>query len=70
MAAEVSIKGAAIEVVSIRPVGVSVTVNQLAPDRYDVSTDGQHFLVAATVEQKSAAPLTLAQNWTSLLKKK
>jgi hypothetical protein len=27
-------------------------------------------LVAAPVEQKSAAPVTLVQNWTALLKKK
>jgi len=37
---------------------------------YDVSADGQRFLVAAPREQQSSGPLTLVQNWTSLLKKK
>jgi hypothetical protein len=36
---------------------------------YDVSADGQRFLEAAPVEQKSA-PITLVENWTELLKKK
>jgi len=36
---------------------------------YDVSADGQRFLVAAAPEQKSSAPLTLVYNWPLLLKK-
>jgi len=35
---------------------------------YDVTADGQRFLVATPDEQNSA-PLTLVQNWTALLKK-
>jgi serine/threonine protein kinase len=70
MAAEVSIKGAGIEVGTITPLGVPVTLNRLNYYSYDVSADGQRFLVAVPVEQKSAAPLTLVQNWTALLKKK
>jgi Tol biopolymer transport system component len=66
MAAEVSIKGPTVEVGAVRSLGIPV----LIPFRYDVSADGQHFLVAVPREQKVPAPLTLVQNWTALLKKK
>jgi hypothetical protein len=36
---------------------------------YDVSADGQSFLVAVEPETKSAGTLTLVQNWTSALRK-
>jgi Tol biopolymer transport system component len=67
MAAEVSIKGGNIEVGAVHSLGIPVRAAQY---RYDVSLDGQRFLVAAPREQKSPAPLTLVQNWTALLKKK
>jgi serine/threonine protein kinase len=62
MAAEVSIKGEGIEVGTITPLSVPVTLNPLNGYSYDVSADGQRFLVAAPIEQKSTAPLTLVQN--------
>ena len=67
MAAEVSVKGGNIEVGAVRSLGIPVRAGNY---RYDVSLDGQRFLVAAPREQKSPAPLTLVQNWTTLLKKK
>jgi hypothetical protein len=37
---------------------------------YDISADGQRFLVAMpVVNQKGAEPLTLVENWTAALKK-
>ena len=36
---------------------------------YDVSTDGQKFLVIRPLEDDSTRPLTVVQNWTELLKK-
>jgi Tol biopolymer transport system component len=36
---------------------------------YDVSDDGQKFLVIRPLEDSSSRPLTVAQNWTELLKK-
>jgi len=36
---------------------------------YDVSADGQKFLVIRPLEDASSRPLTLVQNWTELLKK-
>jgi serine/threonine protein kinase len=67
MAAEVSVKHAGIEVGAARSLGISVAAGVYP---YDVSADGQRFLVAVPREQKSPAPLTLVQNWTSLLNKK
>jgi Tol biopolymer transport system component len=67
MAAEVSIKGATIEVVAVRALDIPVSRPYY---RYSVSANGQRFLVATPQEQKSFAPLTLVQNWTALLKKK
>jgi hypothetical protein len=37
----------------------------VAVDPYDVSADGQRFLVNAAVEQRSTAPLTVVFNWTA-----
>jgi serine/threonine protein kinase len=68
MAAEVSISATTIEVGAVRPLGIPVITNR--GYMYDVSTDGQRFLVAAPREQQESAPLTLVQNWTALLKKK
>jgi eukaryotic-like serine/threonine-protein kinase len=68
MAAEVSTKGAGIEVGAIRSLNIPVITTLLY--LYDVSSDGQRFLVAAPREQTSSAPLTLVENWTALLKKK
>jgi len=68
MAAEVSAKGASIEVGAVRPLRIPVMPDR--PHLYDVSADGQRFLVALPQEQKSSAPLTVVQNWTALLKRK
>jgi len=37
---------------------------------YDVSDDGQKFLIIRPLEDSSSRPLTVAHNWTELLKKK
>jgi Tol biopolymer transport system component len=41
----------------------------LSPDRYDVSADGQRFLVNSAVEEASDTPINVVLNWTSTLKK-
>jgi serine/threonine protein kinase len=63
MAAEVSTKAGGLEVGTIRQLNIPAGL-------FDVSADGQRFLVAAPREQQSSAPLTLVENWTALLKKK
>jgi hypothetical protein len=66
MAAEVSSKGDVLEVVAVRPLFGPIVV--LQSHAYDVSADGQRFLVR-TVAQQGDAALTLVQNWNAGLKK-
>jgi serine/threonine protein kinase/Tol biopolymer transport system component len=40
-----------------------------SPNRYDVSADGQRFLVNSAVEEASKTPISLVLNWASTLKK-
>jgi eukaryotic-like serine/threonine-protein kinase len=68
MAAEVAGKGGGIEVGAVRSLGIPIVTGREGY-QYDVSADGQRFLMAAAPEQKSSAPLTLVHNWTMLLKK-
>ncbi len=67
MTAEVNARGSTIEVGQVRPLDIRVVTT--GSYRYDVSADGQRFLVAAAPEQNAAAPLTLVQNWAAGLKK-
>ena len=67
MAVEIAAKSGNVEVRAVRPLGIpTVTTRGWT---YDVSADGQRFLVAARPAQKSSEPLTLVSNWTMLLKK-
>ena len=68
MAAEIEAKGGTLEVGQVRPLFSAVGGAQGIP-LYDVSADGQHFLLRIVPEQKSGDPLTLVQNWTAGLKK-
>ena len=43
------------------------SLRQLSP--YDVSADGQRFLIAIPPELPGTEPLTVVQNWTSFLRK-
>lgn len=66
VAAEVNSKGGTIEVVQARPPAIPVVIS--GNYTYDVSANGQRFLVARPAEQDTA-PLTLVQNWAAGLKK-
>jgi hypothetical protein len=66
MAAEVSVKDGALNVVQVRALSVPRIGRRFA---YDVSLDSQKFLVPVAPEQSVSAPLTLVQNWTLGLKK-
>ncbi len=67
MAIGIAQNGGSIEVGAVRSLGIpTVTTRGWT---YDVSADGQRFLVAARPAQKSSEPLTLVSNWTLLLKK-
>ena len=70
MAATVNGRGSGFEVGAVRP--LFETRPSLGPVRrspYDVSADGQRFLVNTLVEQAGAAPITIVVNWTAGLKK-
>jgi hypothetical protein len=36
---------------------------------YDVSSDGQRFLVNVPIGEESAPPITLVQNWTAAIER-
>ena len=69
MAAEVNGQGATLEVGAVRQL---FEIRRGGPGYvYDVTADGQRFLVNTAVEQKEpSAPITLVVNWTADLKKK
>jgi len=66
MVAEVNVRGETLEVGAARPL---FEVRPGGPGNlYDVTSDGQRFLVNMAVEQQTSAPLTLVQNWRADLK--
>jgi hypothetical protein len=70
MAAAVSGAGSAFEVGAVKPLFEAPALR--IPNQgsmYDVSLDGQRFLVNTLAEQAAAAPITLVVNWPALLKK-
>ena len=67
MAAAVSVKGATFEVGAVSPLfGPLLTGSGF---QYDISADGQRFLVITQPEQTAGEPLTLVQNWLLVTKK-
>jgi eukaryotic-like serine/threonine-protein kinase len=69
MAAEVASGGGTLEVGQVRSLfGAMPNMTEGNP-LYDVSADGQNFLLRIYPEQKAGEPLTLVQNWTAGLKK-
>jgi Tol biopolymer transport system component len=72
MAAEVALKSGALEIGEIRglfliPSSVSAAFG--LGRSYDVTADGQRFLIPVAANEKSTEPLTLIQNWAAGLKK-
>jgi hypothetical protein len=68
MAATVNGKGSSFEVGAVRPLFDTHALNA-ARYSYDVSADGQRFLVNTAPVQTTAAPITVVLNWTAGLKK-
>ncbi len=67
MGAEVNGHGATLEVGAVRPL---FEARPAGPGYvYDVTADGQRFLVNTAVEQKVSSPITLVINWTADLKR-
>ena len=67
MAAEVNGQGPALEAGAVRPL-FEVRPYLEVGGVYDLTSDGQRFLINTTVEQKVSAPITLVLNWTADLK--
>ena len=68
MAASVNGASSAFEVGTVRPLFETHAItNQRS--MYDVSPDGQRFLVNTLPEEAALAPITLVVNWPALLKK-
>jgi hypothetical protein len=72
MAASVNGQGPSLVVGAVRPL---FEVHSSAEESlgywyvYDVSADGQRFIVNTIVDQKASAPITLVVNWTADLKR-
>ena len=67
MAAEVNIKGDSPDVGAVGPLFGPILCG--GGYCYDVSADGQRFLLRTEPEATSAEPLTLVRNWTAALSK-
>ena len=68
MSAAVNVKGDALEVAQVRPLFGPVNGNEIFYYDYDVSADGQRFLILPP-PQTSGEGVTVVQNWTAGLKK-
>jgi eukaryotic-like serine/threonine-protein kinase len=70
MAAAVNGQKSAFEVGAVRSLFDTRAPSTINPrSAYDVSPDGQHFLVNTLAEEAASAPITLVVNWPALLKK-
>lgn len=67
MAAEVTERGNTFQVGQVRPLFGPAQINR--GYLYDVSADGQKFLLAVQPEQTTLEPLTLVENWSAGLTK-
>ena len=67
MAAEVNGKGTGFEVGAVTP----LFRTRIAPTRYeyDVTADGQRFLINTLPEQTTSSPITVVLNWIAELRK-
>jgi serine/threonine protein kinase len=71
MVAAVNGKGTSFEVGAVKPLFQPLRVGSRAhiDMQYDVSPDGQRFLIYTASEQTSSAPISVVANWTAALKK-
>ena len=69
MAAAVTANSGGLDVAPAQSLSIQVVTGRSSTHLYDVSKDGQKFLVAVPTEQTVESPLTLVQNWTARLKK-
>jgi len=68
MAASVNGKGTGFEVGAVNPL-FATHIATLGSYQYDVSADGQRFLINTSPEQATSSPITVVLNWTAGSKK-
>jgi len=68
MTASVNDKGATFQVGEVKPLFETRAI-PTGGYSYDVSPDGQRFLVNARLQQTTTIPTTIVVNWTAGLKK-
>jgi eukaryotic-like serine/threonine-protein kinase len=68
MAASVNSKGASFEVSAVKPL-FATRIAFRGSYKYDVSPDGQKFLIDSAPEQATTSPLTIVLNWEAGVKK-
>ena len=69
VAAEVNASGASFTVGAVKPL-FAIDTPTIGRYGYDVSVDGQRFIVNAVREQSAGpVPVTVVTNWTAALKK-
>jgi len=69
MVATVNGKGSSLEVGAVKPLFQTRAASPNYQYPYDVSADGQRFLINTLPEQVASAPITVVVNWTAGLKK-
>ncbi len=69
MVAEVKGKGSSLEVGAVKPLFQTRAASPNYQYPYDVSADGQSFLINTLPEQTASEPITVVVNWTEGLKK-
>ena len=68
MAASINGKGTGFEVAAVKPL-FATRIGTGGNYRYDVSADGQRFLIDTITEQEASMPITIVLNWNAGLKK-
>ena len=70
MAAEITLGASTVTIGSVRPLFAVRPFGGVARDIYDVTPDGQRFLVASQGGEEAASPVTLVVNWIAEVKNK
>jgi serine/threonine protein kinase/Tol biopolymer transport system component len=69
MGVEINHQGATLDIGAARVLFDVRPGNPISGYQYDVTSDGQHFLVNTSLEQKVSSPITVVINWMAGLKK-
>jgi eukaryotic-like serine/threonine-protein kinase len=69
MAAQITATAGDFRVGSVRTLFTVSSLRAVPGDLYDVSADGQKFIIAQDIEHTSTVPLTLVTNWSAALRK-